>query len=158
MEEIPLGRRRARAGIYRPPKSTGYPDQKSLEPATNSMSTGVNKLQLQNSLSAGKQRREPDPLSRRLEYSPEEGARHTEQSILKTEPFHKSVVHQKLRAEMPLTLERREPASLRIMKLSDKAIILTKPPPFAAAHDIYALTNRQVPAKGQTMVATGIAI
>jgi len=122
------------------------------------MSTGVNKLQLQNSLSAGKQRREPDPLSRRLEYSPEEGARHTEQSILKTEPFHKSVVHQKLRAEMPLTLERREPASLRIMKLSDKAIILTKPPPFAAAHDIYALTNRQVPAKGQTMVATGIAI
>ena len=44
------------------------------------------------------------------------------------------------------------------MKLSDKAIIATKRSRFAAGHDIYALTDSLVPAKGQTMVETGIAI
>jgi len=44
------------------------------------------------------------------------------------------------------------------MKLSDKAIIPTKGSRFAAGHDIYALTDGMVPAKGQTMVETGIAI
>jgi len=44
------------------------------------------------------------------------------------------------------------------MKLSDKAIIPTKESRFAAGHDIYALTDGLVPAKGQTMVETGIAI
>jgi len=37
----------------------------------------------------------PDALSRRPEYRPEEGARHSEQSILKSEHFQISVVHQK---------------------------------------------------------------
>jgi len=54
--------------------------------------------------------------------------------------------------------EKREPTSLRIMKLSDKAIIRTKGSRFAAGHDIYALRNGLVPAKGQTIVETGIAI
>jgi len=44
------------------------------------------------------------------------------------------------------------------MKLTDKAIIPTKGSRFAAGHDIYALTDSLVPAKGQTMVETGIAI
>jgi len=44
------------------------------------------------------------------------------------------------------------------MKLSDKAIIPMKGSRFAAGHDIYALTDGLVPAKGQTMVETGIAI
>jgi len=44
------------------------------------------------------------------------------------------------------------------MKLSDKAIIPTKGSWFAAGHGIYALTDGLVPAKGQTMVETGIAI
>jgi len=44
------------------------------------------------------------------------------------------------------------------MKLSDKAIIPTKGSRFAAGHDIYALRNGLLPAKGQTMVETGIAI
>jgi len=44
------------------------------------------------------------------------------------------------------------------MKLSDKAIIPTKGSRFAAGHDIYALTDGMVPAKGQTMVETGFAI
>ena len=68
----------------------------------------------------------PDALSRRLEYRPEEGARHSEQSILKSEHFQLSVIHQKRNAETSLVPEKREPTSLRIMKLSDKAIIQTK--------------------------------
>ena len=100
----------------------------------------------------------PDSLSRRPEYRPEEGARHTKQSTLKTEHFQISVIHQKQSAERALTGERREPTSLRIMKLSDKAIGPTKGSRFAASHDIYALTNGVVPAKGQIMVQTGIMI
>jgi len=37
----------------------------------------------------------PDALSRRPEYRPEEGAHHCEQSILKSEHFQISVIHQK---------------------------------------------------------------
>jgi len=44
------------------------------------------------------------------------------------------------------------------MNLSDKATIPTKESRFAAGHDIYALTDGLVPAKGQTMVERGIAI
>jgi len=44
------------------------------------------------------------------------------------------------------------------MKLTEKATIPTKGSPFAAGHDIYALTDGQVPAKGQTIVETGIEI
>jgi len=51
-----------------------------------------------------------------------------------------------------------ESGNLRIIKLPDKAIIPTKGLQFAAGHDIYALTDGLVPAKGQTMVETGIAI
>jgi len=57
-----------------------------------------------------------------------------------------------------VTLEKRKPRSLRIMKLSDKAIVLTKGSRFAAGHDIYAVTNGLIPAKGQTLVETGFAI
>jgi len=45
-------------GIHGPPKPTVLFDQKSLEPTPNLMGTGVDKLQLQNSLSTRKQRRE----------------------------------------------------------------------------------------------------
>jgi len=107
---------------------------------------------------AGNRGGKPNALSRRPEYHPEEGARHTEQSILKTEHFQISVIHQKRSAETGLTPEKREPTSLRIRKLSDKAIIPTKGSRFAAGHDIHALTDGLVPAKGQTMVETGIPI
>jgi len=100
----------------------------------------------------------PDPLSRQPEYRPEEGDRHSAQSILKSEHFQICVIHQKRRAETALMQETRESGNLRIMKLPDKAIIPTKALPFAAGHDIYALTDGLVPAKGQTMVETGIAI
>ena len=44
METIPLGRRRARDGIYQPPKSTVLFNQKGLELVANSMGTGVDEL------------------------------------------------------------------------------------------------------------------
>jgi len=44
------------------------------------------------------------------------------------------------------------------MKLSDKATIPKKGSRLAAGHDIYALTDGLVSAKGQTMVRTGIVI
>jgi len=106
----------------------------------------------------GSRGRKPNVLSRRPEYRPEEGARHTEQSILKPEHIQISVIDQKQSAETALTPERREPPSLRIMKLSDKGIVPTKGSRFTASHDIYAVTDGLVPAKGQTIVETGIAI
>ena len=106
----------------------------------------------------GSRGRKPDRLSRRPEYRPEEGARHSQPSILKSENFQISIIHQKRSVETALTPERRQPTTLRIMKLSDKAIIRTKRSRFAAGHDIYALTDGLVPRKGQTMVETGIGI
>jgi len=100
----------------------------------------------------------PHALSRRPEYCPQEGARHSELSILKSEHCQISIIHQKQSAAKALTREKHDPTSLRIMKLSEKAIIPTKGSRFAAGHDIYALRNGLVPAKGQTMVETGIAI
>jgi len=100
----------------------------------------------------------PDALSKRLEYRREEGARHSEQSILKSEHFQISVIHPRRSAETALIPETRESGNLRIMKLSDKAIIPTKGSRFAAGNDIYALTDGLVPGKGQTTVEMGIAI
>ena len=106
----------------------------------------------------GSRGRKPDALSRRPEYRPDEGGRHSEQSVLKEEDFQISVIHQKRSAETAPLPQKHERTSLRIMKLSDKAIIPTKGSRFAAGQDIYALTDGLVPAKGQTMVETRIAI
>ena len=106
----------------------------------------------------GSRGRKPDALSRRPEYRPEEGGRHSEQSVLKDEDCQISVIHQKQSRERALTPQKHKQTSLRIIKLSDKAIILTKGSRFAAGQDIYALTDGVVTAKGQTMVETSIAI
>jgi len=100
----------------------------------------------------------PDALSRWPEYCPQEGARHSEQSILKSENFQISVIHQKRGVATALFPETHESGNLRIMKVSDKAIIPTKGSRFVAGHDSYALTDGLIPVKGQTLVATGIAI
>ena len=63
MQKIPLGGRRTRDGIHQPPKPTVLFDQKSLKPATDSMGTGVDKLQLENSLPT----RKPGRETRRVE-------------------------------------------------------------------------------------------
>jgi len=88
----------------------------------------------------------PDTLIRRLEYRPEEGAHHSQQSILKNKHFQISIIRQKRSAETALTPEKCKPTNLRIMKHSDKAIIPTKGSRFAAGHDIYALRDGLVPA------------
>jgi len=106
----------------------------------------------------GSRGEKPDALSRRPEYRPEEGACHSKQPILKSEHFQISVIHQKRRAETALIPETLESGNLRIIKLSDKAMIPTKGSRFAAGHDIYTLTEGLVPTKGQKMVETGIAI
>ena len=77
---------------------------------------------------------------------------------MKNKYFQISIIHQKRSPKTANTAEKREPTSLRIMKLSDKAIIPTKGSRFTAGHDIYALTDGLVQAKGQIIVVTGIAI
>jgi len=59
---------------------------------------------------------------------------------------------------MGLTPEECETRSLRIMKLSAKAIIRTTRLRFVAGHDISALTDGLVPVQGQAIVEMGIAI
>jgi len=87
--------------------------------------------------SPGSRGAKPDALSRRLEYLAKEGARHSEQSIVKSENFQISRIHQKRSAETALILETRAPGNLRIMKLANKGIIPTKGSWLAAGHDIY---------------------
>jgi len=87
--------------------------------------------------SPGSRGGKPDALSRRLEYLAKEGARHSELSILKSEHFQISIIHQKRSTETALILETRAPGNLRIMNLSDKGIIPTKGSWLAAGHDIY---------------------
>jgi len=82
-----------------------------------------------------------DALGRWPEYHPQEGARHSEQSILKTEHFQISIIHHKRSAERALTPDECKPTCLPIMKLAEKAIVPTKGSRFAAGHDIYALTD-----------------
>jgi len=100
----------------------------------------------------------PDVLSIQPGYRPEQGAPHTELSILKTEHFQLSVIHQKRSAETTRNPEKREHTTLGIMKPSDKAIVPPKGSRFAAGHDIYALSDGLVPANGQTRVERGITI
>jgi len=69
-----------------------------------------------------------------------------------------SVIHHRRSTVTALILEEREPTSVRVMKVSDKPIMLTKGSQFAAGHGMYTLTDGFVPGKGQTIVETGIAI
>jgi len=54
-----------------------------------------------------------------------------------------------------------EPAignGVRVKQLSDKAILQTKGSRLAAGHDIYAISEFTIPAQGQVLAETGIAI
>ena len=101
----------------------------------------------------------PDALSWRPEYRPEGGVTHHKQSILKPEHFELSVCHRKDRIQISL-VRKKTPASnrLRIKRVSLKAKMPTKGSRMAAGHDIYAPEKGLVPAKGQILVGTGIAI
>jgi len=126
MAKIPLARRRA---------VTVYTDHNNLQSFLNKKVWNQRQIGWAQELTnynfkifnrPGSTGGKPDALSRQADYRPEEGARHSEQSILKSQHFQISIIHLKQNAETALTLERHEPTSLGIMKLSDKAIIPTK--------------------------------
>ena len=101
----------------------------------------------------------PDALSRRPEYRPEGGARHREQSILKPEHFQLSVCHRKDTIQTSLVRKKTAASNrLRIKRLSKDAKMPKKGSQMAAGHDIYALEEGSIPAKGRALVGTGIAI
>jgi len=107
----------------------------------------------------GKRGGKPDALSQRPEYRPEEGAKHSEQSILKPEHFQISRIYEDDEdegyiAEPEPTIRNR----VRVKRLSNKAILPTKGSRLAAGHDIYAISEFTVPAQGQVLAETGIAI
>ena len=101
----------------------------------------------------------PDALSRRPEYRPEGGAKHSEQSILKPEHFGLSLVYADDEDEGYVS----EPEqvlqwAIRVKRLSSRATIPTKGSRLAAGHDIYAINQFIIPEQGQVLAETGIAI
>ena len=101
---------------------------------------------------------EPDALSRRREYCPEEGARCDEHTILKLEHFQISVIYQKRASQKGLEPTKPKPDALRVRRLTEKATTSTKGSCFAAGHNIYAVRDWKVPAGGQMLVEMGIVI
>jgi len=101
----------------------------------------------------------PDALSRRPEYRPEEGAEHTEQSILKPEHFSISLVQDEpVQEKLTKRMLVQQAAAIQVMKMASKATLPTRGSRFSAGHDIYALEDVLIPARGQKLVGTGIAI
>ena len=108
----------------------------------------------------GKREGKPDALSRRPEYRPEDGATDREQSILKPDHFRISLVqrvHNQEDEGYESDISEQDDA-LRIKLLSSKAKMPTKGSRMAAGHDLYAMEEVLIPAKGQTLVDTGLAI
>jgi len=107
----------------------------------------------------GKRGGKPDALSRRPEYCPEEGAKHSEQSILKPEHFQISLIHEDDEDEGYISEP--EPTiknGIRVKPLSSKATLPTKGSRLAAGHDSYSISGFTIPAQGQVLAETGIAI
>jgi len=110
----------------------------------------------------GKRGGKPDALSRRPEYRPKEGATHSEQSILKPSHFQISLVSLNETSddegyETDIKANDTEDA-LRIKLLSPKAKMPTKGSRMAAGHDLYAIKEILIPARGQVLVETGLSI
>ena len=107
----------------------------------------------------GSRSSKPDALSRRPEYRPDEGAEHTKQSFLKPEHFLISLVQaepvqEKLKKRMLV----QGAAAIQVMKMAAKATLPSKGSWFSAGHDLYALEDVLIPARGQKLVGTRIAI
>jgi len=49
-------------------------------------------------------------------------------------------------------------AAIQVMKMAGKATLPSQGSRFSAEHDLYALEDRLIPARGQRIVGTGIAI
>jgi len=107
----------------------------------------------------GKRGGKPEGLNRRPEYRTEEGAEHSEPSILKPEHFQISLIQEDDEDEgyisEPETATRNK---VRVKRLSNKAILPTKGSRRAAGHDIYAISEFTIPAQGQILAETGKAI
>jgi len=98
-------------------------------------------------------------LSRRPEYRPEEGAEHTEQSILKPEHFSISLVQDEpVREKLTKRMLVQQAAAIEVIKMAAKATLPSRGSRFSAGHDLYALENILILAQGQKLVGTGIAI
>jgi len=101
----------------------------------------------------------PDALSRPPEYRPEEGAEHTEQSILKPEHFSLSLVQDKpVQEKLTRRILVQQAAAIQVMKMAAKAKLPSRGSRFSAGHDLYALEDVLTPASGQRLIGTGIAI
>jgi len=107
----------------------------------------------------GSQSGKPDALSRRPEYHPEEGAEHTEQSILKPEYFSISLVQDEpVQEELTKRMLVQQAVAIQVMNMGAKATVPSKGSRFSAGHDLYALEDVLIPARGEKLVGTGIAI
>jgi len=101
----------------------------------------------------------PDALSRRPQYCHGEGAEHTEQSILKPEHFSLSLVQDEpVQEKLTRRMLVQQAAAIQVMKMASKATLPTRGSRFSAGHDLYALEDVLIPARGQKLVGTGIAI
>jgi len=49
-------------------------------------------------------------------------------------------------------------AAIQVMKMASKAMLPTRGSRFSAGHDLYALQDMLIPAQGQKLIGTGIAI
>ena len=97
-------------------------------------------------------------MSRRQGYRPEEGLTHPEQSILKPDHFQISLVqigHNQEDEGYNSDISEQDD-SLSIKLLSSKAKTPTKGSKMAAGHDLYAMEEVLIPAKGQALVDTGL--
>ena len=104
----------------------------------------------------------PDALSRRPEYSPEEGATHREQRILQPEHFGKFQIAVVWGDEPPpfqqeLPHQKKE-NFVRIQRLIEDARIPTRGLKLAAGHDLYRFETLTTPAHSRSLIKTGLAI
>jgi len=104
----------------------------------------------------------PDALSRPPEYSPEEGATHREQQILKPQHFGKFQIavawgtdSEQLQQELP---HMEKEIGIRIERLDEKAGIPTKGSKLAAGHDLYSIKDILIPANNRALVKIALAI
>ena len=103
-----------------------------------------------------------EPLSRRPEYRPEEGATHHEQQILQPKHFGKFQIavvwgtdSEQLQQELP---HMEKEIGIRIQRLDEKARIPTKGSKLAAGHDLYSIEDILIPANNRALVKIGLAI
>jgi len=97
----------------------------------------------------GSRSSKPDTLSRRSEYRPEEGAEHIKQSILKPEYFLIRIVQDELVQEkLTKRMLVQQAAAIQVMKMAGKVMLTSKGSRFWAGHDLYALEDVLIPARG----------